>query len=90
MPEKLRPKTPKNERVLLSRITAVEQVRPNVFVIWLANGQIWRQEGTQRAPVAGFFRVGYDARIEKGALGSYEMATTETGLKNWVQVTRIH
>jgi len=89
MPEKLRPKESESERILLSRITAVREVRPNVFVIWLANGQIWQQEGAQRSQVAGFFRAGYDARIEKGALGSYQMATTATGLKNWVQVTRI-
>ena len=89
MPVKVRPKTPANERILLSRITAVQQLRPNVFLFWLANGQIWRQEGTQRAQVAGFFRAGYDARIQKGALGSYQMSTTATGDKNWVLVTRI-
>jgi hypothetical protein len=89
MPDKLRPKEPPNERILLSRITAVQEVRHAVFVIWLANGQMWRVEGAQRAPVAAFFRAGYDARIEKGALGSYQMSTSATGSKNWVQVTRI-
>jgi len=60
-----------------------------VFVIALANGQVWLQEGTQRAQVAVFFRAGDDARIEKGSLGSYRMSTLQAGTKNWVRVTRI-
>jgi hypothetical protein len=91
IPDRLRPKTPKDERVLLSRITEMREVSPNVFVFWLANGQIWRHEGTERGhPVIVFFRAGYDARIEKGSLGSYQMSTTATGAKNWVLVERIH
>jgi hypothetical protein len=85
----VRPKIPESERVLLSRITAIDEVRPNVFVIALANGQIWLQEGTQRAEVAIFFRAGDDVRIEKGSLGSYRMSTAQTGTKNWVRVTRV-
>jgi hypothetical protein len=67
----------------------MREVQPNVYVFWLANGQMWREEGTQRSQIVVFFRAGTDARIEKGALGSYQMSTTATGTKNWVLVTRI-
>jgi hypothetical protein len=89
MPEKQRPKTPENERVLHSRITSVQEVRPKVFVITLANGQVWVEEGTQRAQVGDFFRAGYNAQIERGRFGSYRLSTAETGTKNWVSVRRI-
>ena len=85
----MRPKTPPNELVLFSRITEVREVRPNVYLFWLANGQIWREQGTQRSQINVFFRAGTDARIAKGALGSYQLSTKATGTKNWVQVTRI-
>jgi hypothetical protein len=82
-----RPKQSKEEdKVLLSTITSIRQVRPKLFVIVLANGQIWMQDGTQ---ITAFFRVGYDARIERGFLGDYRMSTTQTGEKNMVRVTRV-
>ena len=64
----------------------MKEVRPKVFIISLANGQVWRQEGTQ---ITMFFHVGDDVRIEKHTLGSYHMSTAATGEKNWVRVTRI-
>jgi hypothetical protein len=81
-----RPKQAKEDKVLLSTITSIKQVRPKLFVIVLANGQIWMQDGTQ---ITAFFRAGYDARIERGLLGDYRMSTTQTGEKNMVRVTRI-
>jgi hypothetical protein len=89
LPDKLRPKVQESKHILLSRITTIDEVRPNVFVISLANGQIWRQQGTQRAQVAIFFRAGDDVRIEKATFGSYHMSSAQTGTKNWVVVTRI-
>jgi hypothetical protein len=89
LPDKLRPKVQESKHVLLSRITTIDEVRPNVFVISLANGQIWRQQGPQRAQVAIFFRAGDDVRIEKATFGSYHMSSAQTGTKNWVVVTRI-
>ena len=86
IPHKLRPPETADERVLRSSITAVREVRPKTFLISLANGQVWRQDGST---ITMFFRPGYDARIEKGALGSYHMSTSATGEKNWVLVTRI-
>jgi hypothetical protein len=74
------------ESALLSSITAVSQIGPKLFVISLANGQVWSQEGSQ---ITTFFHVGDDARIERGALGSYHLSTTAAGQKNWVLVTRI-
>jgi hypothetical protein len=86
LPYKERPALTEGDRVLLSSITAVRQVRPKVFLISLANGQTWLQEGSQ---ITIFFRAGNDARIEKGILGSYRMSTAQTGEKNWVRVTRL-
>ncbi len=82
-----RPKENKEDRLLLSTITSIKEVRPKLFIIVLANGQIWMQEGTQ---ITSFFKAGFDARIEKGLLGDYRMATTQTGVQNMVRVTRIH
>jgi hypothetical protein len=86
LPSKERPMPTKEEQILLSSITAVRQVRPKIFVISLANGQTWLQEGSQ---ITIFFRAGDDARIDKGLLGSYRMSTARTGEKNWVRVTRV-
>jgi hypothetical protein len=72
--------------VMLSSITAMHQAAPKVFMISLANGQVWRQEGTQ---ITMFFRAGYDVRIEKGLLGDYRMSSAQVGSKNWVKVTRV-
>ena len=81
-----RPKEAQPDRVMESVITAIHEARPNLYIIVLANGQIWMQEGTQ---ITYFFRVGYNAHIEKGYLGDYRMSTRETGEKNMVKVTRI-
>ena len=86
LPLQARPKPAAADEVLLSSITSVRVVAPKVFVISLANGQVWRQSGTQ---MTMFFRPGNDVRIEKGMLGDYRMSTTQTGAKNWVRVTRI-
>jgi hypothetical protein len=83
----VRDKVDKRQEVLLSTIASIKQARPKLWVIVLANGQIWLQDGTQ---ITMFFRAGYDVRIEKGLLeGDYRMSTTQTGEKNWVKVTRI-
>ena len=81
-----RPKAAQQDKVLKSTITSIREARPKLFIIVLANGQIWLQEGTQ---ITSFFRPGYEARIEKGLLGDYRMSTSQTGEKNMVRVTRI-
>lgn len=81
-----RTKVDQPDTVLLSRITSIREVRPKLWIIVLANGQIWLQEGTQATV---FFHAGYDARIDKALFGAYRMSTTQTGEKNWVKVTRI-
>jgi hypothetical protein len=77
---------PESDKVLLSKISSIHEARPKLFIIVLANGQIWMQEGTQ---ITMFFRPGYDVRIDKGLFGHYRMSTAQTGEKNWVTVTRI-
>ena len=86
LPPTSRPAPSPKDQVLLSSITAMKEVRPKLFIISLANGQVWRQEGTQ---ITMFFRVGDDVRIEKHVLGAYHMSTKSTGEKNWVRVTRV-
>jgi len=88
LPAAARPKTPAEDQLaLISSITAMRAVAPQIYVISLSNGQVWRQE--QASQTALFFRVGDNVRIERGALGSYHMSTDATGGKNWVRVTRI-
>ncbi len=89
LPLKLQPKPSARNRVLLSRITGINELRPNVFIFALANGQVWLQEGTQRSQVALFFRTGDDVRIEKSTFGSYRLSANETGNKNWIYVRRV-
>jgi hypothetical protein len=74
------------EEALVSSITAVRPIRESVYLITLANGQVWRQDGSQ---VTAFFRVGNEVRIERGAFGSYHMSVVALGAKNWVLVKRI-
>lgn len=81
-----RPKEAQANRVLESVITSIHEVRPKLYLITLANGQVWRQEGTQ---ITSFFRVGFNAHIERGLFGEYRMSTHQTGEKNMVSVTRI-
>ena len=52
-------------RFCCPRIASIHEVRPKLWLIVLANGQIWMQDGTQ---ITMFFRAGYDVRIEKGLL----------------------
>ncbi len=87
LPRAAREKVEKPDRVLLSTIVSIHQVRPKLWLIVLANGQTWIQDGTQ---ITMFFRAGYDVRIESGLLeGDFRMSTTQTGAKNWVKVSRI-
>jgi hypothetical protein len=86
LPVTARTKPLQAETALLSKITAMTQMGPRIYVISLANGQVWRQQGSQ---IPAFFHIGDDARIERGALGSYHMSTAAAGAKNWVLVTRI-
>jgi hypothetical protein len=87
LPRTTREKVEKPDKALLSTIASIREVRPKLWLIVLANGQTWRQEGTQ---ITMFFRAGYDVRIEKGLFeGDFHMSTTQTGAKNWVQVSRV-
>jgi hypothetical protein len=87
LPRVTREKVDKPDKVLLSSIASIREVRPKHWLIALANGQTWLQDGTQ---ITMFFRPGYDVRIEKGLLeGEFHMSTTQTGAKNWVRVTRL-
>jgi len=88
MPQRSRPARTPKESLLVSKITDVLEVRHELFIITLENGQVWRQEG-EGAQITRFFHAGDDVRIEKGLLGAYHMSTAATGGKNWVAVTRI-
>ena len=86
LPAASRPKPTQQEEVLASVISSVRVVGPKIYIISLANGQVWQQDGEG---VTAFFRTGDDVRIEKGTFGSYHMSTSATGAKNWVRVTRL-
>lgn len=86
MPSAARAKVEKADTTLESVITSIRQVKPKLWIIVLANGQIWMQEGTQ---ITMFFKAGFDVRIEKGLLGDYRMSSTKIGAKNVVKITRI-
>jgi hypothetical protein len=84
LPTKSRAAPPKEE-ALQSKIAAVNTVGQKMYLISLANGQVWRQEGSQ---LPALFKVGSDVRIERGAFGSYHLSVAAFGDKNWVLVTR--
>jgi len=86
LPLKAREKPPASEASMVSTITDIHSLGQSIYLISLANGQVWRQEGSS---ITSFFRSGYDAKIEKAMLGSYQMSTPQTGEKNWVRVTRV-
>jgi len=86
LPPTAREKRPESEAALVSTITDVHALGQSIYLISLANGQVWRQEGSS---VTAFFRSGSEVKIEKAMLGSYQMSTPQTGTKNWVRVTRV-
>jgi hypothetical protein len=86
LPPSSKPEVPQADNVLLSSITSIKEVRTKLFIIALANGQVWMQEGTT---ITRFFRAGDEARIERSVLGNYRFSTPRTGEKNWVTVTRL-
>jgi hypothetical protein len=86
LPPSSKPELPQADNVLLSSITSIKEVRTKLFIIALANGQVWMQEGTT---ITRFFRAGDEARIERSVLGNYRFSTPRTGEKNWVTVTRV-
>jgi hypothetical protein len=72
---------------LHSSIASLNEVRPKIYLIKLANGQIWRHEGIE---TMAFFNVGDDVTIQRYLFGSYHMSSPATGgATNWVRVTRI-
>lgn len=87
LPPGERPTVSQKESELASQITALQLVRPNIVSIGLANGQVWLQE--EADPKALFFRIGQDAHIVKGTLGSYHLWTADVGQKNWLHVRRV-
>lgn len=86
LPATQRPKPRREHDTLSSSITGVTKGPPGIYYFSLANGQVWRAEGSQ---IAVLFRVGIPVRIERGALGSYHMSAPEAGTKNWMYVRRI-
>ena len=83
----MQPARTKEEQSLTSRITALNAVGPNKYLISLENGQVWRQKESDQ--VVAFFHVGDDVRIERGMLGSYHLWAVSTGEKNWIPVKRM-
>jgi hypothetical protein len=77
---------PPGPSTLTDRITAIREVRPSLFSISLANGQVWRQmESTSYLPL----EVGDPVRITKSNLGAYTMTRDKEGRQGAIQVVRI-
>lgn len=68
---------------LEARVTALRQMRPELFRLTLDNGQVWQQ---QEVSTMFHVEVGDSVRIEKGSMGSYRMA--KAGGSGWVRVNR--
>ena len=88
LPQSARPELQQQAPLLISNITAMRAVPPQSYLISLANGQTWRQEG-EGAQTTALFHVGDDVSIKKGTFGSYHMWTAAVGEKNWVRVMRV-
>ena len=86
LPKSSRPAPTEANMAMDSSIQDLHVVGAGAYMISLANGQVWREEGSKKMP---YFRVGMDVRIEKGSLGSYQMWTEKIGRKNWVPVQRV-
>lgn len=81
----------RNERAeapksLDATVTAMREVRPNLYRVTLENGQIWQQE-----EVSSLFQVttGDTIRIQKGSMGGYRMARISGTRSGWVRVSRV-
>ncbi len=86
LPKSSRPAPTEANTGMDSSIKDLHVVGAGAYIISLANGQVWREEGSKKMM---YFRAGMDVRIEKGTLGSYQMWTEKIGRKNWVPVQRI-
>jgi hypothetical protein len=79
-------KPPPGPSTLTDRVTAIREVRPSLFSISLANGQVWRQmESTSYLPL----KVGDPIRITKSQLGAYQMALDKEGRQGTIRVVRV-
>jgi hypothetical protein len=74
------------DKTLTAGITALREERPGEYLITLDNGQLWRQ---QQATTYFPLNVGETVRIDKGALGSYQLTRLVQGSTRWVRVTRV-
>ena len=81
-----RPAQPIQDTIMHARISGNRSVGPNIWLITLDNGQVWRQDGS---PTTMFFKAGDNVTLEKGTLGQYRMTSASLKSKNWLQVTRV-
>jgi hypothetical protein len=86
LPKRSRPAPTEANSTMDSSIQNLHVVGAGAYMVSLANGQTWREQGSDKMK---FFRIGDEVRIEKGSLGSYQMWTGRIGRKNWVPVQRI-
>jgi hypothetical protein len=87
LPRAARPVEQAKATTVHSNIAALDEVRPKIYLIRLANGQVWRHAGINTMI---FFNVGDDVTIQRYLFGSYHMSSPATGgSTNWVRVTRV-
>ena len=86
LPKRARPAPTEANTTMNSSIKELHVVGAGAYMISLENGQVWREEGSEKMM---YFGAGTDVRIEKASLGSYQMWTDKIGRKNWVPVQRV-
>lgn len=77
---------PREPETLTAQITAIREMRPQVWRLTLDNGQVWQQMDMS----GGFLpKAGNTLRIEKGRFGGYSAALMGETRSTWVRVTRV-
>lgn len=72
------------EEEIVATITSIREVQPNIYVLNLDNGQVWRQS----APKRYFLREGAEVHLVPTPWGeSYRLTDPDVG--NFIQVERV-
>jgi hypothetical protein len=71
---------------LTATVSAMKELRPDVFRLTLDNGQVWDQTESESLFSV---KVGDSVRIDRGKMGGYQMARVGNGRSGWVRVTRV-
>lgn len=74
----------REQRELTSQVVAVREIQPGRVEVTLANGQVWRQTGTDRYNLL----VGHEVRLYPSGFGRY-FRLSSTKARGFIQVERV-